>query len=55
MHTILTHPDTWPFMLIAGIGIVSSFIGVIILAAKHAKLKNQLITFLIHNHEKNRK
>ena len=46
MHTIITHPDTWPFMLLAASGIMFSFIAVLVLFAQHAKLKNQFINYL---------
>tara|TARA_R110000737_G_scaffold199041_1_gene218978 strand:+ start:357 stop:506 length:150 start_codon:yes stop_codon:yes gene_type:complete len=46
MHTIITHPDTWPFMLIAIAGILFSFTGVIVLAIQYSKLRNQFIDFL---------
>ncbi len=52
MHTIITHPDTWPFMLLAASGIMFSFIAVLVLFAQHAKLKNQFINYLSMNHGK---
>jgi|21_taG_2_1085346.scaffolds.fasta_scaffold01930_1 hypothetical protein len=46
MHTIITHPDTWPFMLLAITGIMFSFIAVLVLFRQHAKLRNQFINHL---------